>query len=247
MNVTDISAATALPMMGAETSPTGLTVALVIFIMLTVLLAAFVIMLFVWKRFRDFFFDDSQKEKRRAQSKSRTNARRNAKTAKRTSASNRSAARKQPESHNDYSHNAFDYYDGGVPTVPLDGSSESVHETPDRHARAKHSEETLEKIPTVVIPTPITHERAGVQVELPKSGERRSASSADEADAQKPAVRHAASQTQSGNRQSGASSRRAAVRTEQKRSAADAETPTKKSAGTSRRNSKSTRMTSGEK
>ena len=99
----------------------GVTIALVVFVMLTALLLAFVIMLFTWKRFRDFFFKDEKASKKQRKAADKQN---NAK----------SSARKSDD-------------DNGVPTVPLDSAAELTQKS----NKSKKSDTALDRVPTVII------------------------------------------------------------------------------------------------
>lgn len=107
----------------------GVTIALVVFVMLTALLLAFIIMLFAWKRFRDFFFSDGKADKE----------------AKTPDKSDKNKPRKSARKTSGGTDNVHD----GIPTVPIDNIGDTP--APIEKKRVKKSKSALDKVPTVII------------------------------------------------------------------------------------------------
>ncbi len=156
------------PLISAATDrEISLIVALVIFIVLSVLLAAFVIMLFANKKFRAFFFGTNGEERKSAKPK-RTRSRADKSSSNKKQPSPRRPAMSNLRQKREQA--AADCLDE-VPTVPLGGFS-TVDDDPDimrrtsdayinmsvssaKRASAKNREsvsDTLDKVPTFVIP-----------------------------------------------------------------------------------------------
>ncbi|MCH5162206.1 MAG: hypothetical protein J1G38_01805 [Clostridiales bacterium] len=103
----------------------GVTIALVVFVMLTALLLAFIIMLFTWKRFRDFFFIKDEKQQEAPD------------------ASEKNKAKSKPRKTD------VGASDDGIPTVPLDGANEVAPAKAPK--KQKKADTALDRVPTVVI------------------------------------------------------------------------------------------------
>lgn len=116
----------------------GLAVALAVFVFITLLLSAFIALLFAWKRFRELFFPTKKKHKQKSATEKDHAVDQEQKEKPR-------AARSTKKDEN--------YYDDGVPTVPLyleDSEPKPQQKEKKTTARVNAS---FKNIPTVVIKT----------------------------------------------------------------------------------------------
>lgn len=195
-------------MLGAVTErEANLTTALVVFVILSVLLTVFVVMMFANKKFRAFFFrtdanDDKPKKEKRAKP---------SKAKKPDSASPTPRREVAPRGRKKREQAASAQYLDEVPTVPLGGFSSaaddtdvmrrtsdayinmavsSVKRSPSKN-QAKASD-TLDKIPTVVIPqtTPqaAAPKRSASSTEPAKGGKANAKAQANAAKTEKAAT-----------------------------------------------------------
>lgn len=122
----------------------GIVVSLVVFVLLTAILLTFIILLFAWKRFRNLFFGSKRKSKPKKQTEQNKQP---APAAKGGKAQAERSSKK-----------AANYYDDGVPTVPLD--------IPDDFGSERKNTKrdiTLDDIHTVVIKTPKAEDQAAAR------------------------------------------------------------------------------------
>lgn len=150
MNITSLSSNIGTLLCEPTYKEQSLTIALVVFVILTVLLLAFVIMIFAWKRFREFIFGDKTEKAARSKPK----------VSKPAAAKNKNGACAEIKETPARQRRSRQEYDDGVPTVPLGGFARS-EESSERQQHEYHSGNTLDKIPTVVIRTPVTHDGHG--------------------------------------------------------------------------------------
>ncbi len=148
----------------------ALTITLVVFVLLTALLAAFIIMLFAWKRFRDFFFADKKKKEKQPRTKTAKSQKAEPNRAQNRvqAPANSSAKIAKTRASSEY---RIDDCCDGVPTVPLNGTTE-LHVPPAATApkAVKRTDTTLDKIPTVVIGAPKTTDRTAAASSKKQAG-----------------------------------------------------------------------------
>ncbi len=150
MNITSLSSDIGALLCAPTYKEQSLTIALVVFVILTVLLLAFVIMIFAWKRFREFIFGDKPGKTAKAKPKA----------AKPAAAKNKNSDAAEAGGTPARQRRSKQEYDDGVPTVPLGGFARN-EVSGERPTHEYHSGNTLDKIPTVVIRTPVTHDGHG--------------------------------------------------------------------------------------